>query len=189
MKVASEEFGLWEVPDPRLPLPSAHSNPWTVAASISARYVYAVRSGDTDHDSLEFRFGRHRTSDTITIDLRADAPIEQQITYVKWVLHRVRSRLGLSHRQVPRFRRDLLGEYLRLLDARYDGASYKSIADHIFPCDVGDAEDRIRKRLEVAAQLRDGGYCDLLLWGKVKTPEFLNTIWDELDQEVAEQMT
>src|SRR5271169_5106014 len=36
MQRAANEFGLWRICDPRLPLEEGQSSPWTVAASLSA---------------------------------------------------------------------------------------------------------------------------------------------------------
>jgi hypothetical protein len=46
MQRAASEFGLWRICDPRLPLEEGRGSPWTVAASLSARYQYSVGTGD-----------------------------------------------------------------------------------------------------------------------------------------------
>ena len=90
--------------------------------------------------------------------------------------------MSLNHRRVPRFQRALFAEYLRLLDARDDGASLRTIAGHVYRSRVG-ADDLVRKRLKAAEALRDGGYRDLLLWtGKIELPDFLQSIPDEFDE-------
>jgi len=66
MKRAGDEFGLWRCCDPRLPIAGERIRPWTVAASISSRYEYAVHKA-AKHDHMRYRFGRHTPLDTITI--------------------------------------------------------------------------------------------------------------------------
>jgi hypothetical protein len=46
----------------------------------------------------------------------------------------------------------LFGEYLRLLDARDDGASYQTLAKQLYPRDAG-AGERVRKRLKAAGDI------------------------------------
>jgi hypothetical protein len=167
-------FGLWRVNDPRLPLADRQFGPWSVTASISARYLYTVQSA-AQGDHTEYRFGKPAPPDTITIDLRADAPVEAQVDFVRWVLNRVRVSRGIDHRNAPRFQRSLFGDYLRLLDARDDGASFKTIAREVYPRRK-EAVDLVRKRLKAAQALTEGGYKDMLLWGSVHIPELLQKI-------------
>jgi hypothetical protein len=184
-KRAAEDFGLWRCSDPRLPI-AGEQSPWTVAASISSRYQYVVQKGDY-HDHMEYRFGIHAPADTITVDLRTDAPVEAQVEFVRWLLNRVRTSMGLDHRTIPRFQRTLFGDYLRTLDARDDGATFSTIVEHLRPGDSGVTIDRIRKRLKAAEATRDGGYRDLLLWStKIKLPAFLQSIPNKLDELAAE---
>ena len=179
---AADEFGLWEVVDPRLPL-EGDRIPWTPSASLSSRYEYALASGDA-YAKTEYRFGRHTPPDTITIDLRADAPVDTQVEFVRWLLNRVRVSMGLDHRSLPRFQRRLFAHYLRLLDARNDGASLSIIADHLCPGeDSVIAVDLVRKRLSMAEAMRDGGYRDLLLWSnKIELPARFEEMPDKLDR-------
>lgn len=173
-KRGEEEFGVWQIHDPRLPI-SGDMLPWTVAASLSSRYTYAVRSSDAETDYMEYRFGRHAPPDTVTIDLRARGPVEPQIEFVRWVLNRVRC--WLVDIDPPRLQRQLFGEYLRLLDARDDGASYQTLAKQLYPRDDG-AGERVRKRLKAARALRDSGYRDILLWGNIHIPDVINRFAD-----------
>ena len=174
MQRAANEFGLWRICDPRLPLEEGRSSPWTVAASLSARYQYSVGTGDRLHDRKEYRFGRHSPPDTITIDLRTDAPVEAQVDFVRWLLNRLRASLEIDHRKgVPRFQRERFADYLRLLDARSAGASLTSMARCLYPRQGDDAVSRVRKQLKKAEAIRDGAYSDLLLWSnKIDLPEF-----------------
>jgi hypothetical protein len=188
MQRAADEFGLWRITDPRLPLEN-NLNPWTVAASISARYQYAVMKGDREHDHMEYRFGIHSPPDTITIDVRADAPVEAQVEFVRWVLKRVRSSMGLDHRILPRFQRARFADYLRLLDARSAAARLTTMAEYLYPRQDDFAVDRVRKQLKKAEAMRDGGYRDLLLWSsKIELLESMHVIPDELD-ELASELT
>jgi hypothetical protein len=178
----ADEFGLWEVVDPRLPM-EVNRILWTPSASLSSRYAYALARGDS-YAETEYRFGRHSPPDTITIDLRADAPVDAQVDFVRWLLNRVRRAMGLDHRNVPRFQRRLFPDYLRLLDARNDGASLATIAEHLCPGeDSIIAVDLIRKRLSMAEAMRDGGYRLLLLWSnKIELPARYEEMPDKLDR-------
>jgi Uncharacterized conserved protein (DUF2285) len=120
----------------------------------------------------------------ITIDLRADAPVDAQVDFVRWLLNRVRRAMGLDHRNVPRFQRRLFPDYLRLLDARNDGASLATIAEHLSPGeDSIIAVDLLRKRLSMAEAMRDGGYRLLLLWSnKIELPARYEEMPDKLDR-------
>jgi type VI secretion system activator RovC-like protein/transcriptional regulator len=170
-----EEFGVWQICDPRQPIGGKGILPWTVAASLSARYAYAVSSSIAHSDYGQYLFGDHSPSDTITIDLRARGPVEPQVEFVRWILNLVRAwTIGL---EAPRLQRPLYGEYLRLLDARDDGASFQTIAKELYPREDGAAE-RVRKRLKAARGLRDGGYRDILLWGKIHIPDSINRFAD-----------
>ena len=183
---AADEFGLWRISDPRLPL-EEDSTPWTIAASISSRYQYAVMKGDCEHDHMEYRFGIHSPADTITIDLRADGPVEAQLEFVRWVLNCVRSSMGLDHRILPRFQRARFANYLRLLDARGAGASLTMMAECLYPRQDDFAVDRVRKQLKKAEEMRDGGYRDLLLWSsKIELPESMHAIPNKLDELASE---
>jgi hypothetical protein len=186
---AANEFGFWRICDPRLPLEEKGHSPWTVAASLSARYQYSVGTGDRLHARKRYQFGRHSPEDTITIDLRTDAPVEAQVDFVRWLLNRLRSSLELDHRKgVPRFQRERFTDYLRLLDARSAGASLTSMAKCLYPRQGDDAVSRIRKQLKKAEAIRDGAYRELLLWSnKIDVPESMQTLPTKLD-ELADEM-
>jgi hypothetical protein len=176
--LAEERFGIFKWHDPRLPAIGA-LNLWTIEASLSARYTYAISLSDFEQ-SFAYRFTSPPKT-TITIDLLADGPIDPQVDYVRFVLRRARKAMDLDHRRTPRFpkTRSKFAEYLRLLDARDDGASYSLIAKQLYGHQRG-AIDLARKRYAAAKKLRDGGYRDLLLWGKIEVP-FTDLLFRDLD--------
>lgn len=169
---AFERFGVWRFSDPRLPLPD-WLVPWTRSASLTARYQYAVARADSER-TLDYTF-KDAPANTIRLDLLADGPVEAQIEFARWALNRVRHTLRLDHKQAPRFSRSLFPRYLRLLDARCDGASYAEIATELFGRRTGSA-DRLRKEYSIAARLRDGDYRKLLLWGRIDLPAFMDVM-------------
>jgi Uncharacterized conserved protein (DUF2285) len=166
--LAWDRFGISRWHDPRHPAIDAWSL-WTLEASLSARYTVAIAVSDLE-ESFAYRFMRPPKT-TVTIDLLADGPIESQVDYVRFILQRARKTMDLDHRRAPRLpkTRNKFAEYLRLLDARDEGASYSLIARHLYG-HKSAAIDLVRKRYAAAKKLRDGGYRDLLLWGKIEVP-------------------
>jgi hypothetical protein len=75
---------------------------------------------------------------------------------------------------IKRLQREQFPQYLRLLDGRRDGANYPDIAKCLLPRLGSGAIDRLKKQYKAAVRLRDGGYKDLLLWGRVSIPKELH---------------
>ena len=101
------------------------------------------------------------------IDLLLDGPMDSQIELVRWLFRRARRASYLDAIKPPRIQRQQFPQYLRLLDARSDGASYGEIAKLLLPRRPSGAIERLKKQYKAAVRLRDGGYKDLLLWGRV----------------------
>jgi len=165
-----ERFGLWKFCDPRRPL-DAEARPWLESASLTARYREAINTAETNKHFLYVFLEPGLW--TVRVDLLVEGPIEEQIEFVRWLLKRAQRELNIDKIKAPRFRRRAFPRYLALLDARDDGASFKNIAK-----DIGDgtseaAIDRIKKQFRAAAALRDGGYRNILTWGRVKRPDKL----------------
>jgi hypothetical protein len=165
-KLAAKQFGVFNCCDPRLPC--FDQGLWTVEASISARYTYSTVLGLAD-GALQYRFTQP-PKNTVTIDLLADGPIEPQIDYVRWILANTRKKLGLEHRKAPRPQRLLMPDYLRLLDAKNEGAGNSTVAKYLYPKN-DSAIELVRKRYAAAKTMRNGGYRNLLLWGKIEGPD------------------
>jgi hypothetical protein len=61
-------------------------------------------------------------------------------------------------------------DYLRLLDAKNEGASNSTVAKYLYPKNDSSIE-LVRKRYAAAKTMRNGGYRNLLLWGKIEGPD------------------
>jgi hypothetical protein len=168
-KTTLDGFGIRRLCDPRRAVHYTN-NPWKTSSSLCARYVDAIRRADANNH-FEYIFRNPRPL-TMRVDLLIDGPIESQIDFVRWALKRAQRACWINHKEAPRIHRDQFPRYLRLLDARSDRASYREIAKCLFPRQ-GDATDRVKKQYKAASHLRDGGYKDLLIWGRVSIPESL----------------
>ena len=165
-----EKFGLRAFCDPRSrPWALGSGTPWAPEVSLNARYIDALARADARGDF--YYTLRNAGFIKMRVDLLITGPIEEQVDFVRWLLNRAKRSWGLTTRQNPRPSRHF-DRYLRLLDARSDGASYAEIAEYLCPKQAG-AIDRLKKQLKAATLYRDRGYRDLLLWGKITVPNHL----------------
>jgi hypothetical protein len=167
---ALQQFGIWKLCDPRRQLPPLWPRLWTTEASLSARYVDAIERADAENN-FDYTFEDKPFSPKIRVDLLIDGPVDEQVDLVRWLLTRAQQACWTDPKKAPRPSRRLLPTYLALLDARCARVSFPEIA-HRFGKGA-DAIDGIKKQFKAAAQLRDGGYRNLLLWGKVSRPAHL----------------
>jgi hypothetical protein len=178
-----KKFGVWAFADPRLPLEPG-SLPWAASSSISARFEYAVAGGDSER-SFNYRF-REKSPTTVTIDFLADGPVDEQLEFARWALGRVRGSLMLDRKAAPRFQRQHFPAYLRLLDARMDRASFTQMVQLIYR-GRAVSKDLVRKQYGAAVRFRDGGYRDLLLWGRISEPRVFKTAPRANDDEMPDE--
>jgi hypothetical protein len=117
---ALNEFGIRWLCDPRKQMHFT-DDPWKLSNSLNARYTDAIMTSDAKN---EFNYTlRGSRFQIMRIDLLIDGPIDTQIDFVRWLLKRAKRASLIDQIKPPRIQRDLFSRYLRLLDARSDGAS------------------------------------------------------------------
>ena len=171
-KSALHKFGIWKLCDPRRPLPPVLPRPWTIEASLSARYIDAIKRADAENN-FDYSFPKDEPfSFRLRVDLLIDGPVDEQVDFVRWLLRRAQRACWTDPKKAPRLPRRLFPNYLALLDARRAGVSFPKIAQELFGRGLGTI-DRAKKQYKAALHLRDGGYRELLVWGKLSRPAHL----------------
>jgi hypothetical protein len=170
-KSALDKFGISKLCDPRLPLLTL-SRPWTVEASLSARYRDAINRADAENN-FDYSFQDAPFFLKMRVDLLIDGPVDAQIDFVRWLLKRAQLACWTDPKEAPRPPRRHFATYLALLDARRDRVPFPKIAHEFYGGEGAVEIDRAKKQYKAAARLRDEGYRRLLLWGKISRPAHL----------------
>jgi hypothetical protein len=173
---ALQRYGIWKLCDPRRQLPPSWPRLWTPEASLSARYLDTIQKADAENN-FDYSLPYAPFPIKIRVDLLVDGPVDAQVDFVRWVLTRAQKACWINPKNAPRLQRRHFPDYLALLDARRAGVAFAKIAEAFFGKDA-DAVDNVKKQYKAAALLRDGGYRNMLVWGRISKPDCL-TVRDD----------